>query len=72
MNKRIFMKVFKRANDKIYTYISANKDKRTTYQIAKEESILSPLERKVFIKKQEDMIRFMDEIISELKAEGKW
>lgn len=40
MNYRISKKIYKRADFKLKSFIAANHDKRTTYDIAKEENIL--------------------------------
>lgn len=75
MNKRISQKVFKRANKKIYAFLNNKNDKsdkRTTYEIAKEEPILSDLERRIFLQRNDAMNRLTDSIIAELKAEGSW
>lgn len=48
MNYRISKKIYKRADSKLKSFIVANHDKRTTYDIAKEENILSGSEKKYF------------------------
>ena len=53
MNYRISKKIYKRADFKLKSFIAANHDKRTTYDIAKDENILSGLERSIFISKQD-------------------
>lgn len=50
MNYRISKKIYKSADLKLKSFIAANHDKRTTYDIAKEENILSGLERSIFNK----------------------
>lgn len=40
MNYRVSKKIYKRADFKLKSFIAANHDKRTTYDIAKEENIL--------------------------------
>ena len=72
MNYRISKKIYKRADSKLKSFIVTNHDKRTTYDIAKEENILSGLERSVFISKQNKWIKRINDIIDELKAEGQW
>lgn len=72
MNKRVCKKVYKRADKKLNDYIEQNKDKRSTFEVAKEEHILSTLERKVFLKVQERQIKLFNEIKTELIEEGNW
>lgn len=72
MNYRISKKIYKRADSKLKSFIVTNHDKRTTYDIAKEENILSGLERSVFISKQNKWMKRINDIIDELKAEGQW
>ena len=72
MNKRIYKKVYKRADKKLHNYIEQNGEKRTTLEVAKEEHILSTLEKRVFLKAHERQMKLFEEIKSELIAEGKW
>lgn len=72
MNKRISKKIYKRADEKLNSFIKQNKDKRTTLEVAKEEHILSALEKRVFLKEQEHQMKLFNEIKTELIAEGKW
>lgn len=72
MNKRIYRKVYKRANDKLCDFIKQNKDKRTTFEVENDEHILSGLERKVFLKEHNRQMKLFEEIKSELVSEGKW
>lgn len=72
MNKRIYKKVYKRADKKLNNYIKQNKDKRTTLKVEIEEQILSALEKRVFLKEQNRRLNLFDEIKEELIAEGKW
>lgn len=72
MNYRISKKIYERADSKLKSFIVTNHDKRTTYDIAKEENILSGLERSVFISKQNKWMKRINDIIDELKAEGQW
>lgn len=69
MNYRISKKIYKKADLKLKSFITANQDKRTTYDIAKEENILSGLERSVFISKQNKWAKRINDIVDELKAE---
>ena len=69
MNYRISKKIYKRADFKLKSFIAANYDKRTTYDIAKEENILSGLERSIFISKQDKWTKRINNIVDELKAE---
>lgn len=69
MNYRISKKIYKRADLKLKSFIAANHDKRTTYDIAKEENILSDLERSIFISKQDKWTKRINDIVDELKAE---
>ena len=41
MNYRISKKIYKRADFKLKSFIAANHDKRTTYDIAKEEMLMN-------------------------------
>ena len=72
MNKRIYKKVYKRADKKLCDFIKQNKDKRTTLQVANEEHILSKLEKGVFLKAHRRQMILFDEIKTELQLEGKW
>lgn len=69
MNYRISKKIYKRADLKLKSFIAANHDKRTTYDIAKEENILSGLERSIFISKQDKWTKRINDIVDELKIE---
>ena len=69
MNDRISKKNYKRADFKLKSFIAANYDKRTTYDIAKEENILSGLERSIFISKQNKWTKRINDIVDELKVE---
>ena len=69
MNYRISKKIYKRADFKLKSFIAANYDKRTTYDIAKEENILSGLERSIFISKQNKWTKRINDIVDELKVE---
>lgn len=52
--------------------LKTNHDKRTTYDIAKEENILSGSEKSIFISKQNKWMKRLDKIVDELKEEGQW
>ena len=69
MNHRISKKIYKRADSKLKAFIAANHDKRTTYDIAKGENILSGLERRIFIAKQDKWAKRINDIVDELKIE---
>ena len=69
MNYRISKKIYKRADSKLKSFIAANHDKRTTYDIAKEENILSGLERSIFISKQDKWTKRINDVVDELKIE---
>lgn len=69
MNHRISKKIYKRADLKLKAFIAANHDKRTTYDIAKRENILSGLERSIFIAKQDKWTKRINDIVDELKTE---
>ena len=69
MNKRIRNKIYKIAENKLDNFITLYNDKRTYLQIAKEENVLSGLEKKIFIEKQNKIIRITNEILSEIKME---
>ena len=69
MNYRISKKIYKRADSKLKAFIAANHDKRTAYDIAKKEDILSGLERNVFISKQNKWTKRINDIVDELKTE---
>ena len=71
MNYRISKKIYKRADSKLKSFIAANHDKLTTYDIAKEENILSGLERSIFISKQDKWTKRINDIVDELKAEER-
>lgn len=71
MNYRIAKKIYKRADSKLKLFIATNHDKRTTYDIAKEENILSGLEKSIFISKQNKWMERLGKIVDELKAEGQ-
>lgn len=57
---------------KLNQYIRQHNDKRTTFEIERDEHILSPIERYVFLKKQNRYMKLFNEIKDELIAEGKW
>ena len=71
MNKRILKKVYKRAERKL---LAASKpyDNRSTLEIEQRERILSPLERKVFLREQALRGVLFEQVKAELIAEGKW
>lgn len=69
MNYRISKKIYKRADFKLKSFIATNHDKRTTYDIAKEENILSGLESNIFISKQNKWMKRLNNIVDELKVE---
>lgn len=69
MNKRIRNKIYKIAENKLDNFRTLYNDKRTYLQIAKEENVLSGLEKKIFIEKQNKIIRIINEILSEIKME---
>lgn len=71
MNKRIQKKVYKRAEAKL---MAARKpgETRSTLQQAMEDSILTPVERRVFLKMQNYSQRLFEEIKAELINERKW
>lgn len=71
MNYRISKKIYKRADLKLKAFIAANHDKRTTYDIAKAENILSGLERSIFIAKQDKWAKRINDIVDELKIEER-
>lgn len=71
MNYRISKKIYKRADRKLKSFIAANHDKRTTYDIVKEENILSGLERNIFISKQNKWTKRINNIVDELKTEER-
>jgi hypothetical protein len=69
MNYRISKKIYKRADFKLKSFIAANYDRRTTYDIAKEENVLSGLEYSIFISKQDKWAKRINNIVDELKVE---
>lgn len=69
MNYRISKKIYKRADSKLKAFITINHDRRTTYDIAKEENILSGLERSIFISKQDKWAKRINNIVDELRIE---
>ena len=69
MNKRIRNKIYQIAENKLDNFRTLYNDKRTYLQIAKEENVLSGLEKKIFIEKQNKIIRITNEILSEIKME---
>lgn len=69
MNKRIRNKIYKKTEKKIDSFRTLCNDKRTYLQISKEENILSGLEKKVFIKEQNKIIKFTNEILAEIELE---
>ena len=71
MNYRISKKIYRRADSKLKSFIAANHDKRTTYDIAKEENVISSLERSIFISKQDKWTKRINDIVDELKAEER-
>lgn len=69
MNYRISKKIYKRADSKLKSFIAANQDERTTYDIANEENVLSGLERSIFISQQDKWAKRINDIVDELKIE---
>lgn len=72
MNKRIRKKVYKRAEEKLFTAARKPGETRSIQQITREDKILSPLENKVFNDVQSKMWVVFEEIKTELISEGKW
>lgn len=68
MNKRIRKKIYKRAHKKLESY-KAPADHRSYFKIAKEEHVLSDLERRVFLSEEKKWIKFTDSILEEIKVE---
>lgn len=71
MNKRIRNKIYKKAEKKLDDFRTLCNDKRTYFQISKEENILSGLEKKIFVKEQKKLIRLTNEILTEIELEQK-
>jgi len=72
MKLRIRRKVYKRAQSKLDA-TRKPRDRRDYFeQIKDTPTLLTGLEKRVFIKKQLRMCRTADSIIAELKAEGNW
>lgn len=68
MNKRIYKKIYKRSENKLAAYIELG-NQRSYLKIARNERVLSGLERKIFIKEQNRRIKLVNEILEELKIE---
>jgi hypothetical protein len=68
MNKRIFKKIYKRAEYKL----EQNKKPRDRRTYEEKLQVLSSIELKVWNIKQNILCNITDSIIKELKAEGKW
>ena len=71
MKRRIEKKIYKRAETKLLSYRKNTGDNRTFLKIAKSASILTPLERKVFITRQTRYIDITNEILNELENEER-
>jgi hypothetical protein len=74
MNKRIRKKAYKRAEKKLLEVHAKDRNfpKRSTLTIELEEHILTPLERKVFLREQYRDLALFDKVVEELKSEGLW
>jgi len=72
INKRTERKIYKRANKKLDSNRRQNDKRSYLEQITEEPCLLTGVERRVFILEQNRRCLFMDSIIAELKAEGKW
>ena len=72
MKARNRNKIYNRATKKLDCHRKQNDRRTYVEQLEEDESLLSPLERKVFRKEQERFCRITDILIEELKAEGKW
>lgn len=74
MNKRIRKKIYKRAEQKLLEVYAKDRNfpKRSTLAIELEEHILSPIERKVFLREQYRDLALFNKVVEELKTEGSW
>lgn len=72
MKVRIRRKIYKRANKKLDLNRRINDRRSYLDQIKEEPRLLTDIEKRVFILEQKRRCDFMDSIIEELKAEGKW
>lgn len=71
MNKRIFKKLYKRAEQKLASSRNPN-EARSSLEVETQERILSPLERVVFLKEQHRRLHIFSQIKEELISEGLW
>lgn len=69
MNKRIKKKIYNRAEQKLAAFRTKNRDTRSYYEIARQENVLTPQEKSVFLKEQEEMIRITHAIVHEIETD---
>jgi hypothetical protein len=68
MNKRIYNKIIKRCREKF----DADNRKRRNMSEKEINSILTGLEKKTWKRESDIQCKIADQIIEELKVEGKW
>ena len=69
MNQRITKKIYKRAESKLAAFRAKNNDTRSYYEIAQQETILTPKEKSVFLKIQNEMIQMTRIVVNEIEAD---
>lgn len=69
MNLRQKKKNYNRAEKKLEAFRTKNNDRRSYYEIAKQETILTPKEKSIFLKEQEKLIRIAHAIVYEIETD---
>lgn len=69
MNKRIKKKIYNRAEAKLEAFRVQNADKRSYSEIARQENVLTPQEKTVFLAEQEKWIRITRLVLDEIETD---
>lgn len=69
MNLRQKRKNYNRAKKRLEAFRVQNHDKRSYYEIAKQEDILGAKEKEVFLREQQKMIQLTNDIIRDIELE---
>lgn len=69
MNLRQKKKNYNRAEEKLAAFRTKNNDKRSYCEIARQENVLTPKEKSVFLKEQEKWIRITHAVVHEIETD---
>ena len=69
MNQRITKKIYKRAERTLAAFRAKNNDTRSYCEIARQENLLTPKEKSVFLKEQEKWIRITHAVVREIETD---